>query len=163
ERRARIALLDRDQKQEFRAIDRLRPVYFEVIIDVNLHYPRGGLEARKWIISTLKDILAGSPRETEAALKEKGDAGNQYVFARLRAEHIDALLEQDTAHSRALADELKDRGGGPGAAEVAVTSDSCRTIHSIWPDFPIKPCITDSISTVKADAALSSFSTMGHG
>jgi hypothetical protein len=29
--------------------------------------------------------------------------------------------------------------------------------HGIWPDFPIKPCITDSIATVKADAALSCF------
>ena len=58
ERRARIALLDRDLKQEFRAIDRLRPVYFDIIIDVNLNYPAGRKEARKWIISALQDILA---------------------------------------------------------------------------------------------------------
>jgi hypothetical protein len=168
ERRARIALSDRDRKQEFRAIDRLRPVYFDIIIDVNLNYPAGRKEARKWIISALRDILPGSADETEAALKEKGDAGDQYVFARMRAEHISALLEQDSARSKALADELnavrlreQDGRGGARDAEVPIRSGSCRAIHGIWPDFPIKPCITDSIATVKADAALSCFSTMG--
>ena len=151
ERRARIALLDRDRKQEFRAIDRLRPVYFDIIIDVNLNYPAGRKEACKWIISALKNILASSAPETEAVLKDKGDAGDQYVFARLRAEHINALLEQDELNAARVREQLDVRGG------------SCRAIHGIWPDFAIKPCITDSIATVKADAALNSFSTMGDG
>ena len=69
----------------------------------------------------------------------------------MRAEHISALLEQDELNAASVREQLDGRGG------------SYRVIHGIWPDFAIKPCITDSIATVKADAALSCFSTMGDG
>lgn len=38
-----------------------------------------------------------------------------------------------------------------------------RTIHHIWPDFQLRSCITQSISTVKADAAHRSFTASGKG
>jgi len=36
-----------------------------------------------------------------------------------------------------------------------------RTIHRVWPDFPVRPCIVRSLATVKADAAQRSFSALG--
>lgn len=195
ERRARLALYDRDQKEDFRAIERLRATYFDVIIDVNLHHPKGRLVAHKWVSATLKKLLPPPADGTEAQLKNnKGTAGGQYVFARMCKEHIYDLLEQDTAQSKAVASDLnkkrlekqrrdakkqqaktgrgnekkksddkaQDKTQGEACQpEPEVKSSACRAIHSIWPDFPIKPCITDSITTVKADAALSCFSTLG--
>jgi serine protease AprX len=38
-----------------------------------------------------------------------------------------------------------------------------RTIHHIWPDFKIRNCITQSIATVKVDAAHRSFTAFGKG
>ena len=39
----------------------------------------------------------------------------------------------------------------------------CRAVFRIWPDFEISACINKSVSTVKADAALQSFSASGEG
>jgi hypothetical protein len=46
------------------------------------------------------------------------------------------------------------------AAKLAPTSSAVRTdapayraIFHIWPDFPVSPCITKSVATIKADAA----------
>jgi serine protease AprX len=38
-----------------------------------------------------------------------------------------------------------------------------RTIHHIWPDFKVRNCITQSIATVKVDAAHRSFTAFGKG
>ena len=38
-----------------------------------------------------------------------------------------------------------------------------RAIHHVWPDFKIRSCITQSIATIKADAAHRSFTAFGHG
>ena len=116
---------------------------------MNLRHPLGRSEARGKLVALLTEILPPSTEKSEATLKDKGDGGGQYVFARMRKEHIRTLLEKDTAMSGAFASELGKK------------ADGCRLIHSIWPDFPIKPCITKSIATVKADAALNSFSTLG--
>ena len=161
ERRARIALMELDRKEPFRAIDRLRALDFEVIINVNLHHPHGRLEARRWIVTALEEIIAEVEPKGDATLKAKEDAGGQYVFARLRKEHIVALVTRDMERSHELAAELNKTEDDTCEAEPLIKPDTCRAIHSIWPDFPIRPCITDSISTVKADAALSCFSTLG--
>jgi subtilisin family serine protease len=38
-----------------------------------------------------------------------------------------------------------------------------RTIYRLWPDFPVRPHISQSVSTIKADAALRSFEANGAG
>jgi subtilisin family serine protease len=38
-----------------------------------------------------------------------------------------------------------------------------RTIYRLWPDFPVRPHISRSVSTIKADAALRSFEANGAG
>jgi serine protease AprX len=79
----------------------------------------------------------------------------------MRKEHIYALLEKDTANSEKISAGCKRRRGDERDAQNTVMLETCRVIHGIWPDFPIKPCITKSIASVKADAALNSFSTLG--
>jgi hypothetical protein len=64
----------------------------------------------------------------------------QYVFATLDAKAIKDLARRDSRQSR-----------------------EDRAIHHIWPDFPLKTLINTSISTVKADAAHSSFAAGGAG
>ncbi|MEP6669846.1 MAG: S8 family peptidase [Chthoniobacter sp.] len=163
ERPVRLALVDRDRREHFKAIDRLRPTHFDVIIDVNLNYPLGRAAARAQLVRMLDEILPPLTSGSEAQRKEKADGDGQYVFARMRKEHIDALLQKDTTQSMELATKLNyERQGSPNPAND-VKPETCRVIHSMWPDFPIKPCITQSIATVKADAALNSFSTVGGG
>jgi hypothetical protein len=69
ERRARLALVDRDRKEEFPAIDRLRANHFDVIIDVNLHHPFGRAEARKWLVDTLRGSSSASSRRIRGRVK----------------------------------------------------------------------------------------------
>src|SRR5262249_56047665 len=47
-------------------------------------------------------------------------------------------------------------GGGGGAA-----SSPGRVIFHIWPDFEVRALLTHSVSTVKADAALTAFTASG--
>ncbi len=161
ERPVRLALEDRDRKEDFSAIDRIRATHFDVIIDVNLRHPLGRSAARELLIGLLTEILPSTKDKSEAQLKDKSDGGGQYVFARMRKDHIHTLLEKDTAMSEERAREMTRDADGKTDAKREVKAEACRLIHSIWPDFPIKPCITKSIATVKADAALSSFSTLG--
>jgi len=42
-------------------------------------------------------------------------------------------------------------------------SPNDRTIYRIWPDFPVRPLIDRSVATVKADAAVRSYSATGDG
>lgn len=48
-------------------------------------------------------------------------------------------------------------------AKVNIKDKSTRAIYRIWPDFDVKAFTIKSISTVKADAARSSFSAFGNG
>jgi serine protease AprX len=163
ERPVRLALVDRDRKEEFPAIDRLRANHFDVIIDVNLQYPYGSAEARKWLVETLENTLLLPSGVSRAELKQRGTTSTQHLFARMHKEHIYALLEKDAAHSQEIRNDLNRQRSNERDTQEPASSGTCRAIHSIWPDFPIKPCITNSIACVKADAALNSFSTLGTG
>ena len=57
---------------------------------------------------------------------------------------IVALVKQDNAH-----------------AEAAVSN--ARAVFRIWPDFEVNAFITQSIATVKANAAHTAFSALGDG
>ena len=121
---------------------------------------------------------------------EKSRNTNQYVFATIEARVIAHLVDMD-GESTGLSDgnpkleALRDFPLSPATpppagsamptpasvgdaklAKEAVTSDRqlpprLRAIYRIWPDFEIKTNITRSISTVKASAAINSFSARG--
>lgn len=108
-----------------------------IVIDINLEHP-GGREqaikaARKLIRSVVKAV--GSDTKGQSIDDEKSRLSQQYLFVRLE---------------------------GPVIREIARRNEKLgRPIFRIWPDFPIRPLINESISTVKADAARVSFSAFG--
>ena len=108
----------------------------DVIIDLNLEFPKGRGAAQQQIRKYIKqaqrklDVREGQVEEPEA------DVRHQYVFATLNGKVIRELARLD------------------GEAKV-------RAIYRIWPDFDVSAFITRSIATVKADAARNSFSALG--
>ncbi len=175
----KILALGRDLPE--RPILRIVPSKFEVIIDLNLDYPPGREAADKWV----KDNIEEAKKAVEVIDDEqhvhvkKSELSNQYVFARLEGRVIKELVRLDAENAEKLAKkaarEQKTEKGSAGAAKQktrgarAVEADASknsgrfRTIHRIWPDFPITSCIVKSLSTVKADAAQNSFAALGVG
>lgn len=115
------------------------PKQFAVVIDLNLEFQGGREAARQAVLNRLSEIL-GPVTAREIAESPKNDQTGQYLFARLSGAQIRALIEQsgDLQHRR-------------------------RAIFRIWPDFEVRGLIRRSVATIKADAALNSFSATGEG
>jgi len=130
---------------------KLPVVAHKIIIDLNLDFPRGRDEARRWVIETTRQIIKrkGVNKDSRAqdVDEEKSRLSPQYLFAKLEGDVIRALVNQDGRSN--------DRSTG--------TVGSSRAIHRIWPDFPIRALTIKSVSTVKADAARASFGALGEG
>ena len=110
---------------------------YEIIIDLNTKFPRGRAAARACVF----DMLRRMQEHGESALTFRASTADTlpYVFASMTARNI-----------RYLAQEMR--------------SDSSGTaIFRIWEDHDVEGLITQSISTVKADAAHISFSAVGRG
>jgi len=173
-----------------RPIQRIVPTLYEVIIDLNLEFPGGREEARQWVFDNVpkaKAEVSGAAGDGEQGVHvEKSRHSNQYIFARLEGRVLQKLVEFDAAKAVQLAAEAEKRAAPaaakkvPGAeaktakaareevpspraveAHAAFNPAHFRAIYHIWPDFKISPCITKSLATVKADAALNSFSASG--
>lgn len=124
---------------------------YDVIIDVNLDYPKGRDAARTWVFEALDRLIAQSAEGTRGQQvdRKKSEFTKQYVFARLEGRVIRELVRLD----------------GQVKAKIRDSSDipqTARAIYQIWEDFPLKPLITSSVSTVKADAARVAFSALGN-
>jgi len=121
---------------------------FDVVIDLNLTYAGGRDRARQRVVDLISVALAAS---SDARVDSTGvgvnhaktDLSDQYVFARLDGRGIRALVRLDA-----------ESAGGK-------SSSPDRVIFHIWPDFEVKPLLTHSVSTVKADAALTAFTASG--
>ena len=151
-----IPLLKRleEEQKELKEKPELKPKPFAVIIDLNLEYPKGREEARDWVRRRIKAIIEkkgyNKDPKHQGINMRKSEYSQQYLFAQLEGDVIRELVKQD----RQIKKELKQTGGkkfGPLA------------IYHIWPDFKVKSLINRSISTVKADAAQTSFSALGEG
>jgi serine protease AprX len=136
---------------------------FDIIIDVNLEYAGGRAEARKILwqwVDALPDVrplqgaaARGSSVSAPRAGKAQGIDGSkskysqQYLFGRLSADNIRALVQRNEEARR----DTKDGQGrlGPSA------------LYRIWQDDEVRRFTNLSISTVKADAARNAFSTSG--
>ena len=177
-------LLGLSDKPNQRPIAAIHPRRFEIIIDLNLEHPGGRQAARQWVLDHIE------PAKTQAKVKdagqeilfEKDQLNSQYVFARLEARAIQALVELDMAAAKDESDRLLvaakaefDRRLAAATAEpdthrvpaesppTRIEPTKFRAIFHIWPDFEISACIYKSIATVKADAAQNSFSAQGAG
>ena len=120
-----------------------------VIIDLNLIYPGGRKEAKKWVIQAVKAILGTPPHGNvpQGIDEVKSEYSEQYLFGDLQGEVLRRLIRRDSASGR--------KQEGDRVSQQA--------IYHIWPDFAIEAFISKSISTVKADAARVSFSALGEG
>jgi subtilisin family serine protease len=119
-----------------------------VIIDINLEYRDGPAAARQRVREEVSKAIAkvGTPGVPQGINEAKSGLSEQYLFGVLEAGVIRAIVRED--HDRPTP---RGRGGA-----------STRAIYRIWPDFQIKPLISKSVATVKADAARASFSAFGH-
>lgn len=148
-----LPLLDKlNQEAAQRIEDPAHPLKrYDVIIDVNLDYPKGRDAARIWVFEALDRLLSQSAeaKRGQQVDRKKSEFTRQYIFARLEGTVIRELVRQD----------------GQTKAEVHDTAGAPRTtcaIYQIWEDFPLSPLITSSVSTVKADAARVAFSALGN-
>src|SRR5262245_54194843 len=140
-----LPLLDEINKSD----TRLKPL--EIIIDVNLTYPGGRDKARERIWKLIRKILeekGKSKNSTKQGVNApKSIMSKQYIFALLDADVIQDLVRLDRSETIS-------------APNIPTAPDA---IWCIWPDFEITAQITQSISTVKADAAQRSFASFGDG
>jgi serine protease AprX len=121
---------------------------FDVVIDVNSAYSGGRDRARERVADLIAVALAATAdaRVASAGIgvdHRKTDLSDQYVFARLDGRAIRALVKLDA-----------ESAGGSSMSPA-------RVIFHIWPDFEVKALLTHSVSTVKADAALTAFTASG--
>jgi len=179
------------EKPGAQPIQRIHPKRFEIIIDLNLEYPGGREAARQWVLDHVEPAKerADVHDAGQEIHVEKDRRSSQYVFARLEARAIQALVALDmevakvvaekiSAESAAAANDAAEKAAQEenAAAATAQTSrkapeirptppdpSKCRAIFHIWPDFEVSACINKSIATVKADAAQNSFSAWGAG
>jgi serine protease AprX len=156
----------------------IEPRLFSVIIDLNLQHPEGRKGAKDWVLNALKVLV---PKHTKLlAHQEQGLSANadpknrhvqQYLFVRLEADVIRALVVRDTHDATAAAkkeaarqeSEAIDATTGKPAASPDKPFPIKRAMYRIWPDFPINGLVNKSISTVKADAAQVSYAASGEG
>ena len=143
-----LDILDEEEKKKKRGG---KPEPQLVIIDINLEYREGPEAARERvkaeIARAIKEYGSKSKKIDQGVNEAKSELSEQYLFARLEVAVIRGLVRIDNEERKA-SDE-------PGARLRQ------RAIYRIWPDFPINALINRSLSTVKADAARTSFSATG--
>lgn len=122
-----------------------------IIIDINLQYRDGRPAARQRIREEVALAIEekGTPGVRQGLNDAKSDLSEQYLFGSLEAAVIRALVALDTPKP------------ADAPAETTAWRTAQRAIYRIWPDFQIKALINRSVSTVKADAARTSFSARG--
>ena len=118
---------------------------FDLVIDLNLNYPGGRDRARERVRDLASAAMAGTGgQHARAGVDDrKTELSDQYVFARLTGRAIRAMVRLDAQ--------------SVGGASMT----PYRVIFRIWPDFEIRALLTRSVSTVKADAAATSFAAAG--
>ncbi len=138
-------------------------VIFDIIIDVNLEY-WGGRKAARYDLWAWIDQLPGvRPSHPDRVKKDavpapaakdlqeidasKSEYSQQYLFGRLSAENIKALVQRS---------ELERK-----ARPTADGKPARPALYRIWQDDEVSVFTNLSVSTVKADAARNSFGTSG--
>ena len=145
-------------------IHRIHPRRFEIIIDLNLEYPGGRDAARRWVVDHI-EAAKQKVKVDDAGQQiqfEKDRPNSQYLFARLEARAIQALIDLDMEAAKSEVENYRVANEST-AANVQIDPAKFRAIFHIWPDFEVSACINKSIATVKADAAQNSFSAWGTG
>jgi serine protease AprX len=136
---------------------------FDVIIDLNLNYADTREEARDRVFALLKRVE--DQGHFVKINEQKTELVSQYIFARISGDGIRQLVRADNPTAQPpdrtpTSDASSSASPSPDVPPASLVS-SKRAIYRIWPDFEAFAFITKSVSTVKADAARSSFSATG--
>lgn len=158
--------LSAPSEARIKPIIKIHPTRYDVIIDLNLEYPGGREAARRWVfrnVEKAKENVRVRDAGQDVHLR-KDQRESSYIFARLEARVIQALvdLDIDAAKSEAKA-RNRDASLDNSTGTPKFDPSKFRAIFRIWPDFEISAYINKSIATVKADAAQNSFSAHGAG
>jgi len=104
-----------------------------VVIEVNLQHRDGLQRAEAELRQLLSDVLHDD---------DPWQVAKTYFKSRITMRQVRDLVAED----RRRHPEYQDRA-----------------IYRVWPDFPVRPLIDHSVTTVKADAAHNAYSAMGAG
>jgi serine protease AprX len=139
------------------------PKSYEVIIEINLNNPDGRVAARERINRILKSILGDSAIKFLG--RNRPNSTHPYVFATLTADQIIELVRQD-GNDAFSSDKVRIEGErrAPNSVEGdlgPVPPRTLRGVFRIWESQRVHPLITESIRTIKANAAHNSFGALG--
>jgi subtilisin family serine protease len=113
---------------------------FDVVIDVNLAAGTARTDTLRRVSGLVSDLRDGhEPQVIE-----------QYVFARMSRSQIEQMVAVDLGTDESVRGDV-----GRERRE--------RSIHRVWPDFPVRALLDHSVPTIKADAARAAFSAAGRG
>ena len=113
------------------------------MIELNLRYP-GGLRAAA---KAFRELLGAVVKDPDAITVKITSA---YYRCELTVEQWSKLIDLDEEW------EVKRK-----ISKTRGTEPWIRCVYRVWPDFIVKPLMDCSVATVKADAALRSFSASG--
>ena len=134
-----------------------RRILHSVVIDVHLDFP-GGRDNAKGRVRKLLEKLKARKDKTKP---ECGDT-SQYLFASLYGDEIRELVRLDRETPLVETNpDITSKGPEQKGVTTSEKSEVAQAIYRIWPDFPVKALLVKSVSTVKADAAHSSFAAFG--
>jgi serine protease AprX len=137
---------------------------YEVIIELNLNNPAGRSGARDAVLAMLNEILG--PDAGAALARNRPDSTHPYLFANLTAEQILELVKRDgdqAAQSRQTRTPDAALQSTPPSASPSINPPTLamRSVFRVWESQKIHPLTTESIRTVKANAAHNSFGALG--
>jgi serine protease AprX len=124
---------------------------YDVIIDPNLDFSGG----REKACERIKALIEGAQVPDEANPLIRSDTAHPYVFASLSGRAIREIVKRDAADAADVAASVA------SAAGKQRLNSGARAIYRIWEDMEVRAFLTNSVATVKADAARMAFSADG--
>ena len=123
---------------------------YDVIIDPNLDFSGGREKACERIRGLIQEARAASDPEPRVRF----DSAHPYVFASLSGRAIHEITRKDSQAAAAALSIAQT----PGKQRL---TGGARAIYRIWEDMEVRALLTNSVATVKADAARMAFSAEG--
>ena len=120
---------------------------FPVIIDLNLQHSGTRRQTASVLKTIITEVAPGAQVNTE-----KSRLLPQYLFVTLTRDELTRVVQEDARPGKQ----------SPGQRIYdASQSQQQRTMHRIWPDFPLQATLHKTGATIKAEAARISFAAAG--
>ncbi len=137
-------------------IDKLRAsadpnAVYDVIIDPNLDFSGG----REKASARIRELIVASKNAGDPDPKVRSDTAHPYVFAKISGRAILEIVTKDGLQTALAASPVESVQGKQRL------SSGDRAIYRIWEDMEVRAFLTNSVATVKADAARMAFSADG--